>query len=283
MASSDREHPSEHQPHASGGVSTRLSAAEIHDNVSEPAREEMERSALALAASAFQSGLAIAFSFLAGAFAASLVAPLHAHAAAAAAYPLGFILVILARSELFTENTLRPVIPLLEERSARALWRTLRLWGLLLAGNLAGAALIGWVLARSAVVDAPVREQLDVIAATTTSGGFGLVFYRAIFAGWLIALLTWMLAATHATGAQIALIWLCTAPIAALHFRHSIAGAVEAFYRVAGGSAPLGEMLGGFVVPAVLGNTVGGVVLVALLSYAQVAADEPSRDERPIA
>jgi formate/nitrite transporter FocA (FNT family) len=275
---SDTEHPSQQRP--SAGVSTRLSASEIHENVAEPAREEMERTAASLLMSAFQSGLAIAFSFLAGAFAASLVAPLHAHAAAAAAYPLGFILVILARSELFTENTLRPVMPLLEERSARALGRMLRLWGLLLAGNLAGAAVIGWVLARTAVVEAPVREQLDAIAAATTSGGFGLVFYRAIFAGWLIALLTWMLAATHATGAQLALIWLCTAPIAALHFRHSIAGAVEAFYRVADGSAPLGEMIGAFVVPAVLGNTVGGVVLVALLSYAQVASDEPAPERR---
>jgi formate/nitrite transporter FocA (FNT family) len=240
---------------AQKGAGTRATASEIHENILQPAREEMERSALALLASSFQSGLAIAFSFVAGAFAASIVVPSAQHAAAAAAYPLGFMLVIVARSELFTENTLKPVI-------------------LLLAGNLIGAAAIGWALARTPMVDASVHEHLATIARTTTEGGFVAVFYRAIFAGWLIALLTWMLAATRSTGAQLVLIWLCTAPIAALHFRHSIAGAVEAFYRVFADAAPLADMAGGFIVPAVLGNAVGGVVLVALLNYAQVAADE---------
>jgi formate/nitrite transporter FocA (FNT family) len=259
---------------AQKGAGTRATASEIHENILQPAREEMERSALALLASSFQSGLAIAFSFVAGAFAASIVVPSAQHAAAAAAYPLGFMLVIVARSELFTENTLKPVIPLLERRDLATARKLLRMWALLLAGNLIGAAAIGWALARTPMVDASVHEHLATIARTTTEGGFVAVFYRAIFAGWLIALLTWMLAATRSTGAQLVLIWLCTAPIAALHFRHSIAGAVEAFYRVFADAAPLADMAGGFIVPAVLGNAVGGVVLVALLNYAQVAADE---------
>jgi formate-nitrite transporter family protein len=70
------------------------------------------------------------------------------------------------------------------------------------------------------------------------------------------------------------LIWLCTAPISALHFRHSIAGSVEAFYRAAAGHASLGSMLQGFVVPSVLGNAIGGVLLVALLNYGQVAPEK---------
>ena len=97
--------------------------------------------------------------------------------------------------------------------------------------------------------------------------------YAGVFAGWLIALLTWLLASTRSTPAQIILIWLCTAPIAALHFRHSIAGSVEAFYRAGLGDASWGGMLGSFVAPSVLGNAIGGVLLVALLNYSQVAAD----------
>jgi formate/nitrite transporter FocA (FNT family) len=69
------------------------------------------------------------------------------------------------------------------------------------------------------------------------------------------------------------LIWLCTAPISALHFRHSIVGSIEAFYRAALGDAGWGAMLGEFIVPSVLGNAVGGVLLVALLNYGQVLAD----------
>jgi formate/nitrite transporter FocA (FNT family) len=112
------------------------------------------------------------------------------------------------------------------------------------------------------------------IATEVSSGGFGQVLYAGVFAGWLIALLSWLLASTHSTPAQIVLIWLCTAPISALHFRHSIAGSVEAFYRAASGGASWGSMLGQFVVPAVIGNAIGGVLLVALLNYGQVAEEK---------
>lgn len=215
----------------------------------------------------------IGFSCLAAAFAAHTAAAPYAHAAASAAYPLGFIFVIMARSELFTENTLVPVIPLLERRDRETFVLLLRVWGLLLIGNLTGALIFGTVLARTAVVEAGVESELLRISREATSGGFGEVVYGAVFAGWLIALLTWLLASTRSTIAQIILIWLCTAPISALQFSHSIAGAVEAFYRAALGDASWGAMLGGFVAPAVIGNAIGGVLLVALLNYGQVAAD----------
>jgi formate/nitrite transporter FocA (FNT family) len=127
------------------------------------------------------------------------------------------------------------------------------------------------------VADA-LHTELGRIAAESLSGSFGEVLYRAVFAGWLIALLSWVLAATHSTGAQIVLIWLCTAPIAALHFRHSIAGSVEAFYAAAAGQAGWMDVIRGFVVPAVLGNAIGGVLLVALLNHSQVVADEEEQE-----
>ena len=92
---------------------TRLTAVEIHDNILGPARLEMRRPAASLFWSSLASGLVIGFSFLLGAFAAATVPDRYDHAAASAAYPLGFILVIMARSELFTENTLVPVITII--------------------------------------------------------------------------------------------------------------------------------------------------------------------------
>ncbi|HUR93787.1 MAG TPA: formate/nitrite transporter family protein [Gemmatimonadales bacterium] len=252
---------------------TRLTAEEIHRNVREPGEKELQRPAAALLWSALASGLVIGFSFVGGAYAASLVGGAHAHAAFAAAYPLGFILVIMARSELFTENTLVPVVPFLEHPDADTFLRLMRVWGMLLLGNLAGALIFGWALARTPIVEASLHTELGKIAATATSGSFGQIVYAGVFAGWLIALLSWLLASTRSTGAQIVLIWICTAPIAALHFRHSIAGSVEAFYRAASGGATWGEMLGGFVVPAVVGNAIGGVLLVALLNHGQVVAE----------
>jgi formate/nitrite transporter FocA (FNT family) len=97
-------------------------------------------------------------------------------------------------------------------------------------------------------------------------------FYHAIFAGWLIALTAWLVSATTFTGAQIALIWLTTAPIAALDFRHSIAGSVEAFFGAASGITTWWAALGGFAVPTVLGNIVGGVLFVAILNHSQVSS-----------
>ena len=249
---------------------TRLSAAEIHDNVLGPAEDELERPALALLWSALAAGLIIGFSFLIGGFVQTLVPEKYAHAAAGIVYPLGFVFVVFARNELFTENTLEPVIPLLHKRDADTFIKMMRMWGLLLVGNLVGAFIFAFVMQRTVILEADIKTHLEHMAELSTSDGFQLTFVRGIMAGWLIALLTWVMASTQESIAHILLIWLTTAPIALLNFRHSIVGSVEAFYRVASGSASLGSMVSSFIVPAVLGNAVGGVVLVALLNYGQV-------------
>jgi formate/nitrite transporter FocA (FNT family) len=123
------------------------------------------------------------------------------------------------------------------------------------------------------LIEPTLQSSMQQVAAESTSGGFGEVFYKAIFGGWLIALLAWLLASTVDTIAQLFLIWVTTAPIAAFHFRHSIAGSVEAFYRAVTGTAGWGEMLGGFIIPALLGNAIGGVILVALFNYGQIAEE----------
>lgn len=252
---------------------TRLSALEIHENIRAPAEEELERPASSLLFSSLAAGMLIGFSFLSSAFVAHYAPESIKHPLAVAAYPIGFMFVILGRSELFTENTLEPVIPLLHKRDLKTLRQMLRMWGLLIIGNLIGALILALVIGRTTMIDGVLHPTMQTIAAESSDGGFGEVFYKAIFGGWLIALLAWLLASTAETTAQILLIWATTAPIAAFHFRHSIAGSVEAFYRAATGTAGWGEMLGGFVIPALLGNAIGGVLLVALFNYAQVAEE----------
>ena len=252
-------------------VGTRFSAEEIHDNVSEAAKEELKRPASELLWSSLASGMLLGFSFITVAFTTSLV-PLAYHSlATAVAYPLGFFYVVHARHQLFTENTLEPVIPLLEKRDGETLRKLLRLWGIVLPLNLVGAFLFALVLAHTQVVESKLLVPLLDAARTSTEGGAQLVFYKGIWAGWLIALMAWLIAATHDTTAQILFVWLTTAPIAAFGFRHSIAGAVEAFYRALVGDAPWTQMIFGFEIPAILGNTIGGIVLVALLNHGQVS------------
>jgi formate/nitrite transporter FocA (FNT family) len=251
-------------------VGTRFSAEEIHENVSEAAQEELERPAAELMWSSIASGLLVGFSFLATAFLRSIFPPSLHTAAAALAYPLGFVYVVHARHQLFTENTLEPVIPLLERRNRQTLVQLLRLWSIVLPLNLIGALLFAVVVAHTRVVDDTLRGPLLDAARSATEGGAALVFYRAIWAGWLIALMAWLIAATRSAVGQIIFVWLTTAPIAAFGFKHSIAGAVDAFYRATIGDAPWSAMLFGFEVPAILGNVIGGVVLVALLNHGQV-------------
>lgn len=272
------------QPSSSGGsvekpeTGTRLSAGEIHDNVMSEADEELERATASLLISSFASGLAIGFSFLGGAYASSLVSPPYQAAAAAAVYPLGFMFVIMARSELFTENTLTPVLPFLHRRDLLTLRKMLRVWGLLLAGNLAGTLLFSWLMASTPAIPEVLKPLMLSMAEKATAPPFMLTLYHAIFAGWLIALLTWLLASTHQTGAQLVLIWLVTAPISAFEFKHSIVGSSEAFYRAWAGSAGWGAM-SSFILAAVIGNAIGGVLLVAILNYGQVVTERKEKGQ----
>ena len=254
---------------------TRLSVHEIHENITTAAEEELERPATSLLWSALGAGLTISFSFVVGAWLASLVeGDLAKEAMVSLAYPLGFVYVVLARYQLFTEQTLEPVLPLLEHPTRRRFGRLLRLWALVLAANMVGAVVIAFLLARTSMLKLDMLSALDQVArAATEGGGFGGVFYKAIFAGWLVALMAWLVAATESTVGQMVLIWLTTAPISALGFKHSIAGSVEAFYRALRHDAGWGEMAVEFIIPAILGNVVGGVLFVALLNHGQVAAD----------
>jgi formate/nitrite transporter FocA (FNT family) len=251
---------------------TLFSAAEMHDHVVEAAEEELERPFSELFISSIASGLLVSFSFLAGSFLVHSGPPDKKELLLAAGYPLGFIFVVLAQHQLFTENTLEPVLPVLEKRTMEALWKMLRLWSIVLPGNLIGTLIFGFVLAKTQVVEPKLHESLQSVALDTLKGGSLLVFYKAIWAGWLIALMAWLLAATRNTAAHVMLIWLATAPIAAFGFRHSIAGATEVFYLASSGIISFADAIVGFELPALAGNIIGGVVLVAMVNHGQSGA-----------
>ncbi|MEN6337051.1 MAG: formate/nitrite transporter family protein [Phycisphaerales bacterium] len=288
QSSSQREEDSQEQEDAAPGVTgepttgTRLTAWQIYHNVRIAAEEEMERPPGALFWSALASGLTIGFSFLAAAYLESIAPVGLKPAAGAAGYPLGFIFVVLARNQLFTENTLEPVIPLLHSRSLATLRSLLILWVVVLVGNLIGTAVFALLMAETIALHDPALDAaMAEVARKATVAGFVPVFYQAIYGGWLIALMAWLLASTRATGAQILIVWMTTAPISAFGFRHSIAGAVEAFYLAWTGVTGWEQALLGFILPAVIGNIVGGVLLVALLNHGQIKSGRRAKQESP--
>jgi formate/nitrite transporter FocA (FNT family) len=251
---------------------TRFTADEIHENVLKASEGELERPVTELGLSGLAAGLGIGFSFVLSALLTEHMGSEHHAVASAIAYPVGFIFVVLARHQLFTENTLEPVIPLLEKRDMKTLRQVARLWAIVLPANLIGAAIFAFVAARTQSFEPSLNASMMETARMATSGAFSVIFLKAIWAGWLVALMAWIIASTHETIAQIALIWVTTAPIAALGFKHSIAGATEAFYRAWTGDATLTDMLVRFEVPAIVGNIIGGIVLVALVNHGQTGA-----------
>lgn len=106
--------------------------------------------------------------------------------------------------------------------------------------------------------------------------GFGTTLLRGIFAGWLIALMVWLL--PFAESARVWVIIFITYLVGLGHFSHIIAGAVETFTVAAMGQQAWLAVLGGYIVPTLLGNILGGVSLVAILNHAQVVAGGGGED-----
>jgi formate/nitrite transporter FocA (FNT family) len=139
-----------------------------------------------------------------------------------------------------------------------------------------GALIMAFVAAKSSAFDPDVRESFLELGRESLQYGFASTFLRAVFAGWLIALMVWLL--PFAESARVGVIIIVTYVVGLGHFSHIIAGAVDAFTLAAANQVSWGEMLGGFVAPTLIGNVLGGVLLVATINYAQVVAGEEGQD-----
>ncbi len=248
----------------------------VHEAVRHDGDIELDRSASALASSGLAAGLSMGFSFIAeGLLRSHLPDTPWRPLVAKFGYSFGFLIVIIGRQQLFTENTLTAVLPVLARRSWNSVFRMLRLWGIVLAANLAGAHIVAWVLGNTEAFPPYVREALAQIARETSNVTPEQAILRGIFAGWLIAMLVWMRAAIDA--GQIPLIVIMTYVVALGGFTHIIAGSIEVLFRVMTGALTWWAWFGSYMLPTLLGNTLGGVSLVAVLNHAQVVAGERNR------
>lgn len=251
----------------------RTTAHQMFESVRDDARAELERSWQGLAFSGLSAGLNISFSFVAVAAVMRAVDSPGAHLLGAVVYPIGFILIVLARAQLFTENTLTPVLLVLDHPTRANITKTGRLWAVVLAANLVGAWLFSLALAALPTLDAAPNIELhwlDLAALEAVHGTWLGLLIRGVFGGWLIALMAWMLHVGEGALAEIALVWIAGFLIKLGGFAHSIAGATETLYLANRGIITYGHWLGHFQLPVTIGNAIGGVVFVALVNYAQV-------------
>jgi formate/nitrite transporter FocA (FNT family) len=243
----------------------------VYHAILEEGEDELERPSSALFWSGLAAGLSMGFSLIAeGLLRAELPDAPWRPLISKFGYSLGFLIVVLGRQQLFTENTLTPILPLLKHKSWGVFGNVMRLWLVVFSSNMIGALAVAWAIAGTSAFSEHTRHVLMAIGSESTEPAFGTVIIRGIFAGWLIALMVWLL--PYAEAARVHVIVLITYVIGLGHFSHVIAGSVSVFTAAAGGHITWGHAIGGFVVPSLIGNILGGVTLVAALNHAQVAA-----------
>lgn len=247
---------------------SRPSAEEIYEQVAISARQELNRSSTSLALSGFGGGAFMGLSAMATAIAVALLGDSdHAQLVSRMFYPLGFIVVIIGRSQLFTENTLYPVALVLAEK--RHLWNTLRLWAVVLPANVAGALAFAVLTALTPALDERYVDALSRLGLAALAHPASAVFWSGVIGGWIIALAAWLVSGSHSITGSVMIIWMLTFVVGLGDFAHCIATSGEIFVAILTYRAPW-IAYPQWLLPAVLGNICGGVGMVTILEYGQV-------------
>ena len=241
----------------------------IYEIVRRLGEEEMARPAISLWWSGIAAGISISFSLLTEALLQMRLpdAPWRP-LVVSFGYSVGFLMVVLSRQQLFTENTITVVLPVVAKPTRRRALKMARMWAIVFLANMAGTLFAAMFCAYTPVLSPEVLAAMQGISRDMMAHGWFDMFFRAIGAGFLVAAMVWLL--PSATATQFHIVTLMTWLIAAGGFTHVVAGSVEAFLLVARGDLGLPAMIGGFTIPVLLGNIIGGTALFALLSYAQV-------------
>lgn len=247
-------------------------AMAIHEHIRQDGEKELERDAMALFWSAIAAGLSMSASLLAkGIFHVQLEGIPGAFVLENFGYTFGFIIVIMARQQLFTENTVTAVLPVMQNPSLGNFGLMMRLWSVVLLGNLVGTGVAAWAFEYLPIFDEETRDAFVKIGMDVMKNSPAEMFSNAIISGWIIATMVWMF--PSAGSAKIVVIILMTWLIALADTTHIVVGAVEIFYLIFNGNIHWSEFLWPFALPTLAGNICGGTFIFALLSHAQIRND----------
>lgn len=243
----------------------RILAQEIH-----LADEEMARPAKAIAVSGLLAGLGIGVSvFLIAVF--GTVAPedasaLTRRALLGNAYAAGFLLVVFARADLFTEYTTIALLPVMVGRSS--LRSLARLWGIVFGTNIVGAVAVAYVLVGfGSIHDAYELTALAEGAMDLNQHGSPAIVVSAILAGWLMGLMSWLIVAARETVSQVLFVWLIGMMIGLGHLHHCITGTAEMVAGMATSSMIGPADVGRFLLASTVGNAMGALIFASLIRY----------------
>lgn len=244
----------------------------VHAAISKQGDDELERPVGSLFWSGVAAGIAIMASLsVSGALHHALPDAPWRDLVVALGYPVGFLIVVLGRMQLFTEQTVVAILPLARERTATNARRVARLWALVLAGNLIGTAAVAALAAKAHVQSPEVLEGMTAVSAKLLERGPLDTLAQAIPAGFIMAAVAWVRSAEEDFGFWVVLA--LTLALGLCGFAHVVAGASEAWLLYWTGTAPLLWVFAGFLGPALVGNVIGGTGLFAMLAHAQVQGE----------
>jgi formate/nitrite transporter FocA (FNT family) len=211
--------------------------------------------------------IAILYTFLKGKFAEATIFYIVAFA-----YPIGFIIVVLGKSILFTEQTSLLALPVLHKK--RTILELVKLWTIVIFGNLVGGAFMAvFIVLVGTGMGIISYDSVSAIALHVTKGSVAVIFGSAIMAGWLMALLSWLVTSSSSTMGRIFVIYMITAIVGFAGFHHSIVGNIEVLAGVLFTDSISIGTYAAFQATALFGNAFGGVFFVALLRYRAFAAN----------
>lgn len=245
----------------------------ILKHTEEAALTQLNRSPLGLMLSGLSGGLDIGFSVLMMAVVLTLFKGVFPDPVVqfmvANMYPLGFMFVILGRSELFTEHTTLAVLPVLQ--GLAPIRKLLKLWTIVYFSNIIGGLIFTLILTYFANSLHFIQGwAFSKISIDITSHSWKDLILSAALAGWLMGLLAWLVAAARETVSQIIIIWIITTCIGLAGLAHSIVGNIEAAVGWMNGYISFGHYIS-FLLPVTFGNIIGGVFFVAILKYSHTS------------
>ena len=247
-------------------------AAVLHEIIRTQGDQELERSIAALWWSALAAGLTMGLSLMGmGLLNSRLPDGEGFKVIASFGYCAGFLAVILARQQLFTENTLTAVLPVMTKPTLANFGRLLRLWTVVLIGNLCGTLLVAYVMLELPIFDSKTDVAFLDIGRKVMENHASQMFAKGIVSGWMIATMVWMIPSMES--AKMWIIILITYLMALGDFTHIVVGSLEVSYLVFAGELPWKDFWLVFAGPTLAGNIIGGSFIFALISHAQIRSE----------
>ena len=190
-------------------------------------------------------------------------------------YPIGFIVIVIGRYQLFTENTLTPVVLVLTKLASLA--NLLRLWGVVLVANMIDAVAVAALLAFADVLDPKAIEIALKIGQHAVETPWLTLLSKALIAGWIVASMVWLVHAAMDTISKILIVWFLMYFVGVAGFFHVVTSSVEVFFLAFEGTGPFWSLWPHYILPIIVGNTIGGILFVAIVNYVQFGAQKETK------